>query len=172
MITFAGGLLTGCVTPRYKEFKNVKQGMEKDQVLSAAGGPNYSKRWKGKDRWIYEMKNTPEGSQTKEVHFEEGKAVYVGSKVVPAVSGEEQDRINEESNVQEEKRLSEQDLAWEAARGVARTQYSGPKPQNKTPANNTRQFDPYDRKFNESTYGVQDHEAEKTRIAPTFEAIQ
>jgi outer membrane protein assembly factor BamE (lipoprotein component of BamABCDE complex) len=170
LLVATSSLLVGCVTPRYKEFKKLKPGMEKDQVIEAAGGPNVSRRWHGKDRWIYDYKETPEGNQTREVHFENGKAVYVGTKVVPAVSAEEQDRINEESNAQEAARTAVEDREWEASRGVARTQYrTGQKAEAATPS---RQSDRYDKKFNEAFYGVQNPEAEKTKLAPTFESIE
>lgn len=157
--------LSGCQTPRYKEFKNVKNGMEKDEVLAATGGPYTSKRWKGKDRWIYEFKGTPEGSQTREVHFENGKAVYVGMKVVPAVSGEEQDRLNEESNIAEEKKLADERRAWEAHHGVYYSQFAGKAGQG-APAQ-----DRYDRQFQQDTYGIQDMNAERAKLAPSYQSL-
>lgn len=156
---------SGCQTPRYKEFENAKVGMEKDQVLSATGGPYTSRRWKGKDRWIYEFKGTPEGSQTREVHFENGKAVYVGMKVVPAVSGEEQDRMNEESNAAEEQKLAAERKAWEAHHGVYHSQFAGKAGQGAPP------LDRFDRQFNESTYGIQDDNAERAKLAPTYQSV-
>lgn len=161
----AAAALTGCQTARYKEFKNVKPGMEKDEVLSATGGPYTSKRWKGKDRWIYEFKGTPEGAQTREVHFENGKAVYVGSKVVPAVSGEEQDRINDESNAIEDKKLTDERRTWEAHHGVYHSQFAGKAGQGVQPQ------DRYDRQFNEATFGIQDMNAERAKLAPSFESL-
>ena len=99
--------LAACQTPRYKEFSNVKPGMEKDLVLDVAGNPSVARRWNGKDRWIYYYVQTPDGPQTREVHFQDGKAVYVGTKVVPDVSAEEQDHLNDESNEAEQKNLEE-----------------------------------------------------------------
>jgi outer membrane protein assembly factor BamE (lipoprotein component of BamABCDE complex) len=147
--------LIGCQTPRYKEFSRLKEGMEKDQVIEQAGGPNVSRRWKGKDRWIYDYK-TPDGRQTREVHFEEGRAVYVGSKVVPLVSAEEQDRINEQSNVAEEKRVNEDHLRWAEEHGVAHRLKSA------------ADLDDDDVRLQESLYGIRNVERARTKVAPTY----
>lgn len=94
--------LAGCQTPREKEFEGVKVGMAKDQVLNTAGNPTVSRRWKGMDRWIYFY---PSADTSKEVHFLEGKVVYAGGAYQPPVSAAEQDRLNDEANVAEAKRL-------------------------------------------------------------------
>ncbi|MEK7356567.1 MAG: hypothetical protein AAB250_08965, partial [Bdellovibrionota bacterium] len=104
--------LSSCQTPRYKEFAGVKQGMEKDLVLEAAGHPTIARRWNGKDRWIYQYLQTPDGPQTREVHFQDGRAVYVGTKVVSDVSAEDQDRLNDEANEAEQKRMEADYRKW------------------------------------------------------------
>ncbi len=88
-IAFAG-CLSACQTARVKEFEQVHSGMSKSEVLSAVGGPVRTQRWRGRDRWEYRM-----GDVVREVHFEDGKATYVGSAIKPAISAEEQDRLNE-----------------------------------------------------------------------------
>ncbi|HVK59940.1 MAG TPA: outer membrane protein assembly factor BamE [Bdellovibrionales bacterium] len=83
-------VLTACQTPA-ERFTKVKPGMSKDEVLEAAGNPTFSRRWQSKDRWIYTFDNR---SAEREVHFENGKATYVGGTVTPPVSAAEQDRLN------------------------------------------------------------------------------
>lgn len=84
----------GCQSPRYKWFEDVKIGMDKDQVLTAAGGPNSSRRWKDKDRWTYVFWDDPQGRQIREVHFSDGIATYVGPEVTSKISPETQDALN------------------------------------------------------------------------------
>lgn len=90
-------LFLGCATEMGQQFEKVKVGMDKDDVLEIMDSPQRTQRWKGMDRWtyiFYQQDNRIE----KEVHFQEGKAAYVGDKYLPAVSAEEQDAINEASN--------------------------------------------------------------------------
>lgn len=80
-----------------KHFKKVEHGMLKTEVLKYVGSPRVSRRWKGKDRWIYKIQRK-EGrvvlEDTKEIHFEGGKVVYIGEPIAPKVSAEEQDELN------------------------------------------------------------------------------
>jgi outer membrane protein assembly factor BamE (lipoprotein component of BamABCDE complex) len=152
-------ILSGCQTPRYKEFGGVKPGMEKDLVIEQAGGPNVSRRWHGKDRWIYNYVQTPNGPQTREVHFEDGKAIYVGDKVIPAVSGEEQDRINDQSNAEVEKQMTAEHKVWAEEHGVAYKPKTGD------------QLDADDVRLQQSLYGTRDIKRERTKIAPTYHDI-
>ncbi len=56
--------------------------MPKWEVLEAAGNPTRTQRWQGRDRWIYVMWDAPgEKRRIREVHFEDGLAVYVGPMV-------------------------------------------------------------------------------------------
>ncbi|GEM_PF-2413291 len=74
--------LAGCVTPRFREFDRVQEGMPKWEVLEAAGNPTRTQRWQGRDRWIYVIWDAPgEKRRIREVHFEDGLAVYVGPQV-------------------------------------------------------------------------------------------
>lgn len=143
-LAFASALLTlsSCQTPRYKEFSSVKQGMEKDLVLEAAGNPTIARRWNGKDRWIYHYLKTPDGPQTREVHFQDGRAVYVGTKVVPDVSAEDQDRLNDESNEQEQKRMEAEYKKWAETVGAV------------TAGDGDKSNPEIDADFRERTYGV------------------
>ena len=75
-------MLPSCVTPRFREFDRVQEGMPKWEVLDAAGSPSRTQRWQGRDRWIYVMWDAPgEKRRIREVHFEDGLAVYVGPQV-------------------------------------------------------------------------------------------
>lgn len=152
-------VLSACQTARYKEFGGVKEGMEKDLVIEQAGGPDVSRRWHGKDRWIYNY-YTPDGQQTREVHFQEGKAVYVGKKVVPAVSAEEQDLINEQSNADEDKRMTAEHARWAEEHGVAYRVKTG------------NELDDADRRLQQSLYGTTDIARERDRVAPHYEEVK
>lgn len=81
--------------------------MEKGDVLDIMGDPQRKARVKGADRWTYVFYDEKTRTE-KEVHFVDGKAVYVGDYVPPKVSAEERDRQNEESNFEIEKRLARQ----------------------------------------------------------------
>jgi hypothetical protein len=159
LLLIATSTLMSCQTPRYKEFGGVKEGMEKDLVLDQAGGPNISRRWHGKDRWIYNYTATPEGPQTREIHFDNGRAVYVGKKVVPAVSAEEQDRINEQSNAEEDKRVSAEHIQWAEDHGVAYKPKTG------------YDLDSDDLQLQQSLYGTRDLKRERQKVAPNYQDI-
>ncbi|CAN5594632.1 hypothetical protein BH10BDE1_BH10BDE1_31410 [soil metagenome] len=93
IVVGAGGVV-GCQSSRLKEFETVRGGMSKDQVIELVGGPIRTQRWHGRDRWEYRFYNTSEGDVIREVHFEAGKSTYVGSAIKPAISADEQDRLN------------------------------------------------------------------------------
>lgn len=170
-------MLAGCQTPRHAEFAYLKQGMEKHDVLAVVGGPDASQRWQGKDRWIYNFNDHPEGAQTKEVHFENGKAVYVGGKVVPEVSAVEQDRLNAAAETEAQKREREQNLYRTEFVGVAGATETG-----SSEAPHVNQYlgkaslnEPEveaNARFNESMYGVpKSPEFEQRKVAPNFEEV-
>jgi outer membrane protein assembly factor BamE len=74
---------TACQTSPLRTFDSeVKVGMDKNNVLAVMGTPNTSGRFHGKDRWIYVMYEDDVRFR-KEVHFEDGHAVYVGNEYVP-----------------------------------------------------------------------------------------
>ena len=90
-------LFIGCATTQKQQFEKVQMGMEKDQVLALMESPQRTQRWHGMDRWTYIYYEDNQRVE-KEVQFSEGKATYVGDVFKPAVSAEEQDTANENSN--------------------------------------------------------------------------
>ncbi|MCM2282574.1 MAG: hypothetical protein NDI61_12090 [Bdellovibrionaceae bacterium] len=115
----------GCQTPKHVEFTRIKEGMVKGDVVEAAGNPSRTQRWQGKDRWIYELYPDGVHADIREVHFTEGRVTYIGTPTVPEVSAEEQDRLNAESNIAEEKRLETEKAAAAAAKANAADVLSG-----------------------------------------------
>lgn len=93
-----GAGVVGCQTSRLKEFETVRGGMSKSEVIELVGGPQRAQRWHGRDRWEYRFYNTVDGDVIREVHFEDGKSTYVGAAIKPAVSADDQDRLNEAYN--------------------------------------------------------------------------
>lgn len=117
--------LSGCQTPRQKEFVRIEEGMLKDQVIEAAGNPTRTQRWQGKDRWIYVYYPDEKTVDTKEVHFTDGRVTYIGTPPIPSVAAEEQDRINAESNFAEEQRMAAERAAAQEAKASANEVLSG-----------------------------------------------
>ena len=103
-------VLSACTTPRHKDFPQVKQGMDKSAVLEIAGGPDRSMRWHGKDRWIYDFRIDDYTTDSQEVHFEDGRVVYIGKAIEPAVTAADQDDLNETANRIAEKLPSNETL--------------------------------------------------------------
>ncbi len=97
LVLALSGLSLGCQTNEIKAFSKVQPGMDKGDVIDIMGSPQHSERWHGRDRWTYVFYHEDSRFE-KEVQFSGGKSLYVGDVVKPAVSAEEQDRINEESN--------------------------------------------------------------------------
>ena len=135
--------------------------MDKSTVIETAGGPNISERWHGKDRWIYLYRDgSYENHDIREVHFEEGRAVYVGGRFVPKVSAAEQDKLNEESNTAELRRWREEADRRHQLLGVSGSSSDG-------------QENGVDRRFRESTYGVPSSpDVEAAKRPMTFEPVQ
>ena len=91
----------GCQTSAKDAFSKVQPGMDKGEVLALMGNPSRTQRFHGKDRWgyiYYDEKTRLE----KEVHFENGKTVYIGDVWEPPVekSATVVDKKNEESNAE------------------------------------------------------------------------
>jgi outer membrane protein assembly factor BamE (lipoprotein component of BamABCDE complex) len=97
LIAFYFLILTGCQTLPEKDFETLKPGMDKHTVLETMGSPNATVRRSGQDRWYYTYYQN-EVPVTKEVRFQEGMAVHAGDTIKPAISAEEQDKLNEASN--------------------------------------------------------------------------
>ena len=94
-------LFAGCTISQKKQFEKVTVGMEKDQVLSLLEAPQRTQRWHGMDRWTYIFYDDNQRFE-KEVHFNEGRANYVGDIYVPTIPAEEQDKLFEASNLEVE----------------------------------------------------------------------
>ena len=109
--------VTGCQSDPAMDFKHLKPGMEKNDVLEVMGSPQRTQRWHGMDRWTYIYYEQKQNREEKEVHFDQGKAVYIGEKYSPPVTAKEQDDIFDEQNQQLEKQYA-------ARREEARTNLS------------------------------------------------
>jgi hypothetical protein len=136
--------------------------MDKTTVLEVAGSPKVSKRWQGKDRWVYRFYSPTDGHQIREVHFENGIATYVGGRMNAQVSAEEQDRLNDASNLEEAMRVQAEEQQRNVFMGV-----NYPHDQNHQP-------DEIDLMLYDSLYGTNHlQRAPKQRVKPLpkFEAI-
>ncbi|MFN7262516.1 MAG: outer membrane protein assembly factor BamE [Pseudobdellovibrionaceae bacterium] len=97
VLSLASLFTVGCQMSPSKQFNKVTVGMEKDQVLEIMGSPQQTLRRSGADRWTYVFYNQ-ETKESRQVHFSEGKAVYVGEVYKPEVSAEDQDTMNAQAN--------------------------------------------------------------------------
>ncbi len=82
---------------RVENLDSIKVGMDKAEVLETTGfGPVLSERKSGQDRWLFEIYPDRHASITeqREVRFQDGKVVYIGSVQKPEISAAEQDRLN------------------------------------------------------------------------------
>lgn len=101
--------LAACQTNMTRQFEKVHSGMEKNDVLELMGSPQRSQRFHGKDRWTYILYEDNKRSE-KEVHFDNGVAVYVGDTWKPEAekSAEAVDAKNEKTNVELDKLVKEE----------------------------------------------------------------
>ena len=68
---------------RQQEFKNIKKGMTKSEVLGVAGDPHWSDRKNGKDRWFYYI--DPHNRRTeKVVYFKKNRVIGKGYRNQPS----------------------------------------------------------------------------------------
>ena len=112
-----------CVTPRDKQVASIHVGMLKDEVIDAAGSPTTFNRYQGKDRWVYRVVKDSDITTT-EVLFQNGKTVYVGPAITPALSAEEQDKYNQIYNQRQdatEERVREEQRKYKAAHPELKT---------------------------------------------------
>lgn len=161
--------MTACQTPRYKSFDGIRPGMNKSEVIETAGGPNRATRWRGLDRWVYIYEDHPGGRLIREVHFDQNTATYVGEAVKPEVSAEEQDKRNELSNLEEERKQNEFNASQDAKLGRAR-----PAPMGMGYNGNKGSFpaaDYYDEYIEEGLYGTTPAQ-EKCKRAPVFRPVE
>lgn len=92
----------GCTINQKKRFERVQVGMDKDEVLGLLASPQITQRWHGMDRWTYIIYED-DVRLDKEIHFSEGKAVYVGDAYKAPLSAEQRDQKNEEANAEADK---------------------------------------------------------------------
>jgi len=100
LLFYLFGTLTiiGCQTSPIVEFSRINLGQDKSDVIEHAGGPSWSDRKNGLDRWTYII--FQDGVRLeRQVLFSEGIVAYVGDPVEPFISAEEQDQINTEKNL-------------------------------------------------------------------------
>ena len=74
---FALFLAAGCATVPSSDSDQVREGMDKAQVLEAAGNPKRTVRANGQDHWIYVFFVNGE-EHSRQITFEDGKVVKVG----------------------------------------------------------------------------------------------
>lgn len=106
--------LSACQTNQLKQYSEIREGMDKDDVLELMGPPQHKLRWKGMDRWTYRFY----GNNTlhiKDVHFNQGTVVYVGDPPQPSPSAAEQDAMNEKENQELDARDKENKVQAEQA---------------------------------------------------------
>lgn len=106
--------IISCQTSPVKTFdEDVKIGMDKNQILHIMGTPNTSGRFHGKDRWIYVVYDN-DVRYRKEVHFDDGHAVYVGNEYVPPAgkqaSAVDHTQSAEEQVIQAEEKKQNQEV--------------------------------------------------------------
>lgn len=92
--------LSACAS-KIQRIEGLTEGLEKTDVLAAVGGPQISKRWQGKDRWIYRL-YADGATQIREVHFDRGVLVYAGPPLPVAIPAAEQDRLNQQAHLEGE----------------------------------------------------------------------
>lgn len=149
----------GCQSAPIHRFDGVRVGMSKSMVVETAGSPSVTRRVQGKDRWIYEFHDRSDGTETREVQFDHGRAVYVGPKLQTPISADQQDRLNEAAVADDEKRLSEEEERRDKSLGIARPSKSLKR----------EPEDALDRKLRESMYGLDaDPQVEKQKRVPVF----
>ena len=68
--------LAGCVSAPARELENVRPGMDKDEVLEAAGNPKRTFRAAGQDHWVYVFYRA-EQEFLQQTDFVDGKVLKV-----------------------------------------------------------------------------------------------
>jgi hypothetical protein len=88
-------ILLGCQTLPLNHFNEVRIGQDKSDVIEILGGPNWSERRNGVDRWNYIFYQ--DGARLeKQIHFQDGLVTYKGPPMRSFFSAEERDKFNEE----------------------------------------------------------------------------
>jgi hypothetical protein len=91
-------LFGACQTPPIKDFEHISLGQDKSDVIETVGGPSWSDRRKGIDRWTYIIYQDGVRLE-RQVHFLDGIVTYKGEPVQPFITAEEQDQFNAEKNL-------------------------------------------------------------------------
>lgn len=90
--------LTDCQSKPIKDFEKITLGHDKSDVIEFIGGPTWSDRRDGFDRWNYII--FQDGVRLeREIRFYEGIVAYIGEPIKPFISAVEQDAINAEKNL-------------------------------------------------------------------------
>lgn len=112
VIVFFAVSFAGCQTSLVQDFEKISPGMSKDEVLSAVGPPRSSGRMHGRDRWIYRFYEN-QSKQEKEVHFLDGRAVYIGGPWVTEKprQAETKDLNNSQHNTLVDQKIEEEKAA-------------------------------------------------------------
>ena len=90
--------LWACESAPLKQFEKVNLGHDKSDVLEIMGGPTYSARRNGMDRWTYVIYQ--DGIRLeRQIEFLDGIALYKGNPKEPFITADEQDQLNAEKNL-------------------------------------------------------------------------
>lgn len=81
LLVFLLSQLTACSSLLYKEFDDVKVGMDKGDVTEMIGSPLEVRQRKQPHIWIYRFYDEDKKEIFKEIRFEQGKVVYAGERV-------------------------------------------------------------------------------------------
>lgn len=162
-------IAAGCQTYGPDNVNSVHLGMDKSLVVETLGSPTYVRRIKMRDKWIYEYMDKSGNVTVREVHFESGRAVYIGPPVPPAVSAEEQDRINAQQLNEDDKADRAEKEARDRRLGIERAHAKG----ESIEQNDAKNEDVLDRKLRESYYGVDpDQKDLRNTVAPVYTPIK
>ena len=153
--------LISCQTARVRSFSDIKVGMDKSTVIDLVGGPAKSAHHGLKDRWVY-IFHTQENEIVREVQFEHGRVSYVGNKITPEISAEEQDRLNEEVNSKELVQEQNESLVRQKQTGTLKLQ---------SPEEIEKSADDLDLRLRDSLYGTQTYEKSERAKAKARSAV-
>jgi len=160
VLIIVGLFFIGCTTTSPNNFAKVHLGMDKSRIVETVGSPTIERRWQGRDRWIYELHDNDDVT-VKEVHFQNGIAIYIGPPPKPTVTADEQDKINAADAAQDDKRMNAETVRHEQAIGASR------------PRTPKEPEDAIDRKLRESMYGIEPDPANERNVyVPQFEPVR
>ncbi|MCB0347802.1 MAG: hypothetical protein KDD37_03160 [Bdellovibrionales bacterium] len=73
--------LSACGSLPYKDFDNIKVGMDKSDVTEEIGSPLHVRQNKQPHVWIYRFYDEDKNEVFREIRFEKGKVIYAGPQV-------------------------------------------------------------------------------------------